>query len=156
MKTALWRTVAIGCAASVLIGGTHSAATPPEAPVSFNRDIRPILSNACFRCHGPDDKERKADFRLDSKDGLFGDLGGHAAVVPGKPDESELLRRITSTEAGEKMPPPKSGKKLTAAEIDLLNRWIKQGAAYNTHWSYPNPALLPFPASRTRPGPRMQ
>jgi hypothetical protein len=145
MKTAFWRTVAIGCAASVLVGGALGLATPPEAPVSFDRDIRPILSNACFRCHGPDDKERKADLRLDTKDGLFGDLGGHAAVVPGNPAESELLRRISATEAGEKMPPPKSGKKLTAGEIDLLTRWIKQGAVYNTHWSYTKPTLPTVP-----------
>jgi hypothetical protein len=148
MKTACWRTVAIGCAGYVLMCGTHSSAVPPELPVSFNRDIRPILSNACFRCHGPDDKERKADLRLDTKEGLFGDLGGHAAVVPGKPTESEMLRRVCSTEAGEKMPPPKSGKKLTANEIDLLSRWIKQGAPYNTHWSYTKPVLSALPAVR--------
>jgi hypothetical protein len=114
--------------------------------VSFNRDIRPILSNNCYQCHGPDEKERKADLRLDTEDGMFADLGGHAAIVRGKPDESALVRRVRGTEPGKaSMPPKKSGKKLTPQEIDLLARWVKQGAPYARHWSYvkPNRHALP-------------
>ncbi len=154
MNMALLRTVALGCAGFVLIAAPPSAGAPPDQPVSFNRDIRPLLSNNCFQCHGPDDKERKADLRLDTQEGLFGDLGGHAAVVPGKPGESELLRRVTSTEKVDKMPPPKSGKKLSPADIDLLIRWVKQGAPYNRHWSYTKPLLPALPAARKSAWPK--
>src|SRR5262249_51272741 len=88
------------------------------------------------------------DLRLDTKEGLFGDLGGHVAVSPRKPDESELLRRIVSAEPGEKMPPPKSGKKLSPAETELLTRWIKQGAPYNSHWAYVRRVRPALPAVR--------
>src|SRR5262245_21773876 len=106
-------------------------------PVDFNRDIRPILSNNCFACHGPDETVRKADLRLDTKDGAVADLGDHAAIVPGKVDESELVKRISST--SKVMPPVKTGKKLGKAEIDTLTRWVKEGATYARHWAYVAP-----------------
>ena len=106
------------------------AAAQPPAPIDFNRDVRPILSNNCYACHGPDEKERKADLRLDTKDGAA------EAVVAGKPEASELVKRVVSADRGELMPPPKSGKKLTPREIDILTRWVKEGAAYKPHWSY--------------------
>src|SRR5690242_1405155 len=93
-----------------------------ETPVNFHRDIRPILSETCFQCHGPDEKQRKAHLRLDTKDGAFADLGGYFAIVAGKPDQSKLLERITSTDPQERMPPPKSGKKLSAGQVDLIRR----------------------------------
>src|SRR5262245_1430286 len=92
--------------------------------IDFTRDIRPILSNACFLCHGPDDENRKAELRLDTKEGALGNREGAVAIVPGRPDESEALLRMISTDPAEKMPPPKSGKKLTPAQIDLVRRWI--------------------------------
>src|SRR5207237_559561 len=103
----------------------------PAAPafgqaVDFNRDVRPILSNKCFACHGPDDKVRKADLRLDTKEGATADHDGRRAVVPGKPEASELVARITAQDS-EVMPPRKTGKKLSKAEIDVLNRWVKDG-----------------------------
>jgi len=116
----------------------------PEAlaqPVDFNRDVRPILSNNCFACHGPDEKERKGDLRLDTRDGAM------AAVVPGNPAKSELVARVRSTEPGDVMPPAKSGKKLTPREIDVLDRWVKQGAAYAPHWAYVPPTRPPVPAT---------
>src|SRR5437773_12135977 len=87
------------------------------APVDFNRDIQPILSDNCYMCHGPDEKQRKAKLRLDTKEGAFAKLksGGHA-IVPGKAAESALVERINSEETSEMMPPPKSGKKLTAEQ----------------------------------------
>src|SRR5215208_7044094 len=91
-----------------------------DRPVDFNRDVRPILSNKCFACHGPDEKERKADLRLDTRDGALADLDGHRAIVPGKPAASELVARVTSAKVAKKMPPAKSGKTLSAAEIDVL------------------------------------
>jgi mono/diheme cytochrome c family protein len=122
--------------------------------VDFNRDIRPILANNCFRCHGPDVKERKADLRLDTEDGAFADLGGHAAVVRGKPADSELIARVTATDPAQLMPPRKTGKKLTSREIDLLTRWIKQGAPYARHWAYVKPVRPPLPLVKNGTWPR--
>ena len=113
-----------------------------DAP-DFNRDIRPILSNNCFHCHGPDEESRKGGqdgLRLDTAEGARVDLGGGVfAIVPGHPDRSELIARLVSKEADELMPPPASGKSLTPAEIDLLRRWIEAGAPYARHWSYQAP-----------------
>ncbi len=94
--------------------------------VDFNRDIRPILSNNCFACHGPDRNLRKAKFRLDTEEGAFADRGGYHAVVPGKPQDSELYRRITAKNARERMPPAQSHKQLAARDIDLIRSWIEQ------------------------------
>src|SRR5581483_4917030 len=88
---------------------------PAAAKVDFNRDIRPILSNNCYACHGPDEKVRKADLRLDTPEGAT----ENGAITPGKPEQSELVKRISATD-GEVMPPPKTGKKLTRREIELL------------------------------------
>ena len=104
-------------------------------PIDFNRDVRPILSDKCYFCHGPDEKHREADLRLDQAP----PLGSKVIVKPGKPDESELIRRILSTDADEHMPPAKSGKTLTAAEIATLQRWIEQGGQWATHWAYVAP-----------------
>jgi hypothetical protein len=104
--------------------------------IRFNRDIHPILSDNCFACHGPDKNKRKADLRLDVKEGLFRDREGTRPVVAGKLADSELFRRITATDSEDLMPPAKSGKSLTPAQIALLKRWIEQGADYEGHWSY--------------------
>lgn len=101
------------------------------APVEFNRDVRPILSDKCFACHGPDEKHRKAKLRLDvEKD---------ARRVIGKLDESELVSRITAAEESERMPPAKTNKPLTAKEIDTLMRWVAEGGKWATHWAYVPP-----------------
>ena len=105
--------------------------------VSFNRDIRPILSENCFACHGPDAKARKADLRLDVReDALRPAASGEAAIVPGDLKASELIARITATDLNEMMPPPKSHKKLTAAQIAMLKAWVAKGAAYQKHWAF--------------------
>jgi mono/diheme cytochrome c family protein len=122
------------------------AAPPSAARVDFARDIRPILSESCFACHGPDDKARKAKLRLDTKDGAFGPLrSGGRAVVPGKAAESELVARITNADASEQMPPPKSGKKLTPRQVALLKQWVEQGAPWSTHWAFDPPRLPALP-----------
>ncbi len=129
------------------LGGSLASAAEPR-PVDFNREIRPILSNTCFQCHGPDEAERKGGtdgLRLDTEKGAFEDLGGYSVLVRGKPDESELIRRITSTDAEEIMPPPSLGKPLKPAEIELLKRWVKEGAKFATHWSYVKPERPPVP-----------
>src|SRR5262245_3659478 len=103
----------------------------------FNRDIRPLLSDRCFSCHGPDEKNRKAGLRLDTFEGATKDRGGYRAITPGKPGESELLRRVTSHDAGEMMPPPAAKKPaITTQEAELLRRWIQQGAKYQGHWAF--------------------
>jgi len=129
------------------------AASPADAaaPIDFNRDIRPILSNNCFFCHGPDENERQGGsdgLRLDTAEGALADQGGRAAVTPGKPDTSELIRRITTVDADELMPPAKTGKKLTAREVSLLTEWIRQGAPYAQHWSYNKPSRPSLPQVR--------
>jgi Protein of unknown function (DUF1553)/Protein of unknown function (DUF1549)/Planctomycete cytochrome C len=108
---------------------TASPATADER-ITFNRDVRPILSDKCFACHGPDASHRKADLRLDTAD------GSRQVLVRGKPAESELIARIGSPQKSRRMPPAKSGKELSAAEIDVLRRWVAQGAPYQAHWSY--------------------
>ena len=102
----------------------------------FNRDVRPILSDKCFACHGFDEKERKADLRLDTKEGAFADLGGYAALVPGDLKNSEVWLRITTDDRDDLMPPPRFHKPLTGKEKELIREWIEEGAEYKTHWSY--------------------
>lgn len=107
-----------------------------SSAVDFNREIRPILSDKCFACHGPDEHERKADLRLDTKEGAFGDLGGYFAIVPGKPESSEVWLRIMEDDPDEIMPPPKFHKELTPEEKKLIEEWIKEGAEFKMHWSF--------------------
>ncbi|MGK0184496.1 MAG: hypothetical protein ACI9R3_000268 [Verrucomicrobiales bacterium] len=116
-----------------------------EEPIDFNRDIRPILSNACFRCHGPDAEERKGGtrdsggLRLDAQDAAMSDLGGYAAIVPGNHSVSEMIKRIVTSDADELMPPPEGGEALSEHQVALLKRWIDEGAQYARHWAYVPP-----------------
>jgi mono/diheme cytochrome c family protein len=132
---------------------TAALASPPT--VDFQRQVRPILSDACYDCHGPDAKTRKAHLRLDVPDGgVFEDRAGGPVVAPGKPDDSELVRRITATDAGEKMPPPGHNRQLAATEIEVLSRWIAEGAKWQTHWSLVAPRRTPLPPVRASSWPR--
>jgi hypothetical protein len=138
---------ASSCAAvfSCLLAGSCLAAEAGRT-ISYNRDIRPILSNNCFKCHGPDAHERQAGLRLDHRDdALRLTDNGRKAVVPGKPDKSALIKRIYSDKPNRIMPPPESNKKLTAAEKQLLKRWIEQGADYQDHWAFVPPKRPPLP-----------
>ena len=134
---------------SCLAAPMASGETAPPTSIDFNRDIRPILSNRCFRCHGPDEGARRggdaSGLRLDSPEGIVADLGGRFAVVPGQPQRSELVARITSTDASTVMPPPESGPRLSDAETALLERWVREGAPYATHWAYRAPRRPPLP-----------
>ncbi len=114
-------------------------------PVDFNREIRPILSNKCAVCHGPDEAERQADLRLDRAADAFADRGGYAAIVPGDPDASELIYRVESEDALDVMPPKGSGEPVTEEEAALLRRWVEQGAEYAEHWSYVVPERPELP-----------
>src|SRR5947208_4385781 len=128
-----------------------------KGPVDFDRDIHPILSDKCFACHGPDEKERKAKLRLDRKDEAFKPLkSGGYAVVPAHPEKSELLARLTTKDEDDLMPPPKSGKKLTPAQIDLLRRWVAEGASWQRHWAFVKPERPPLPAVKNKKWPRQE
>ncbi len=128
---------------ALFLVATLGHAAEPETSLDFNRDIRPILSDKCFFCHGPDEHERKADLRLDTAEGAFADLGGYAAIVAGKPDESELVFRITDKD--DPMPPEDSHKKLEPEEIALLTRWVAEGGEYSEPWAYVAPKKHPLP-----------
>jgi mono/diheme cytochrome c family protein len=137
------------CCASALSAGAAERAT------DFNRDIRSILSNNCFKCHGPDTAERQAGLRLDTPTGATAETdSGAYAVVPGKPEASELISRITSDDADLRMPPATSAKQLKPAEIELLRAWIKQGATYAKHWSYEKPVRPDLPAIANKSWPK--
>ncbi len=105
-----------------------------EEPLEFNRDVRPILSAACYRCHGFDAKARQAELRLDVPEDALKARDSGAAVVPGKPDESQLWKRIISKDPDMVMPPPDSVRQLTDGERDILRRWLEQGGKYQKHW----------------------
>jgi mono/diheme cytochrome c family protein len=123
-----------------LAAGTHTSAADK---VDFNREILPILSTTCFRCHGPDQNTRKAELRLDDRENA---VGKKKAIAPGKPDESDLIARITSEDDDERMPPPKAGPKLSADQIATLRKWIEQGAGYAEHWAFIPPERPTVPA----------
>jgi mono/diheme cytochrome c family protein len=135
---------ALGLAlSSVAIAGASGRAGRPAAreqgspaPVSFNRDILPILSNNCFACHGPDEDKRETKFHFDTHDGAFAKKG---VIVPGNAAESFLVQRITNPDADERMPPAETGHTLTPKQIDLLRRWIDEGAKWDTHWAFMAP-----------------
>jgi len=136
------------------LGGIAVAEGPHSAKaVDFNREIRPILSNRCFACHGPDAGKRKGvgkPLRLDTEAGALEDLGGYSAIDREHPDEGELIRRIQSDDPAEVMPPPAHGAKLSAAEVARLVDWARQGAKYARHWSYVKPTRPALPEVRDR------
>jgi hypothetical protein len=115
--------------------------------LEFNRDVRPILSNNCFLCHGPDKAARKGDLRLDNDLNAYDDReGGVRVIVPGKPDESELYKRLITHDAAKKMPPAKANKTVTDKEIAVIKTWIEQGGKYEKHWSLLPPRATDLPA----------
>jgi hypothetical protein len=135
--------IALMAMTQLCLGATKEKA---GSRIEFNRDIRALLSDNCFACHGPDDKERKGKLRLDVKEEALKEAksGGHA-IVPGDVKNSELIARITSKDEDEVMPPVKTGKKLTPQQIDLLKRWIAEGATWQTHWAYEAPKRPELP-----------
>lgn len=152
------------CAA--LVAPVPTTAAPPEAPqpqpkvaapaaqpvkanasgIEYNRDIRPILTENCFACHGPDSASRKAGLRVDLRD----EAVGAKAIVPGKPDESEMIRRLITDDESELMPPRKSNKKLKPEQIALLKKWVASGAEYQPHWSFITPTRPAVPAVKDK------
>jgi hypothetical protein len=120
-----------------------------DRPIDFNRDVRPILSDKCFACHGPDENHREADLRLDVEKDAKADRDGSRAVVPGKPDASDLVARITHTSPSKRMPPRKANKPLMPAEIETLTRWVAEGAKWSAHWAYVPPQKHPVPDAKS-------
>src|SRR3954453_21441447 len=117
-----------------LVASAAAAGSPGAPAVDFSRDVLPILSDKCFRCHGPDPGTRKADLRLDLAEGAL--RKKDPVIVPGRSEESELIIRIESDDADEKMPPPKSNLTLNAHEAEVLKRWVDQGAEWGRLWSF--------------------
>lgn len=133
---------------TLFVVAAFAAVARGEDP-SFDRDIRPILSANCFACHGPDAKKRAADLRLDLRDEAVAIRDGVAAIRPGVPDDSEMLRRIRTTDPDDVMPPPQAHlSALRPEQIDLLERWIRAGAPYDLHWSFVRPKKAAVPADR--------
>ncbi len=130
--------VAVACAA--LLGEA-----PAASAVDFSRDILPILSDKCYHCHGPDAKVRKANLRFDTKEGAFRTRKGKSVIVPGNSAASEMIRRISAEDEGERMPPPESNRTLTPKQIDLLRRWVDEGPRWGRHWAFEPPRCLPVP-----------
>jgi Protein of unknown function (DUF1553)/Protein of unknown function (DUF1549)/Planctomycete cytochrome C len=113
--------------------------------ISFNRDIRPILAKHCLACHGPDENARQADLRLDLRDSAFAIRDDHAAIVANSPDKSELMERVTSKDSDTVMPPPQAGPPLSANQIEMIRRWIADGASYEKHWAFVAPVRPNLP-----------
>jgi len=134
--------------AGVLLAAALPARTATAAPLEFNRDIRPILSENCYHCHGQDASHREGKLRLDESDSATRDRGGYAAISPGKPEDSELILRLISTDDEERMPPADSNKHVTAAQIQTLRQWIAEGAVYQKHWAFTVPQHAALPSTR--------
>ena len=135
--------------------GVNARAEDSRVPtIDFNRDVRPILAENCFRCHGPDAGSRQAELRLDRRDDAIADRGGSPAVVPGSPEKSLLFLRITSSESSDRMPPDDSGATLADEEVVLLRRWIERGAEYQKHWSFIPPKRPTLPELSNSAWPR--
>lgn len=147
MKT----TVLIGIVA-ISLSYFQSGTRAESSSIHFNRDVRPILADKCFACHGPDEAGRKADLRLDLRDAAVADReGGLRAIVPGLPDESDIIHRILTSDAEDRMPPHDSGKTLTEREIEILKTWITDGAKWEGHWSLLAPKRPTLPESGQNP-----
>src|SRR5438067_2326937 len=130
-------------------GPTPGSAPPsprrPGRPVSYLKEVRPILAQHCFGCHGPDEKARKGKLRLDQKDQALAPRHGKRVIAPGNPDGSLAWERITSPDDTERMPPPGKGEPLSARQIATLKAWIEQGARWEEHWSFTPPVKPALP-----------
>ncbi|MGQ0633564.1 MAG: DUF1553 domain-containing protein [Planctomycetaceae bacterium] len=145
-----WKPVAAACIGLAGIPGVR--AQDRARAVQFGRDIRPILSDVCFKCHGPDKETRQADLRLDVRDAAFAEReSGAPAIVPGRPDASELYLRITAHDPAERMPPESSEKSLSPAHIALFRQWIAEGARWEEHWAFVPPRATTPPAVQNEP-----
>src|SRR5438445_520687 len=148
------------CMVGLLISGLLLSATlrlPAAEKLQFNRDIRPLLSDRCFKCHGPDKAARKASLRLDLPEEAYAERkkSHKHAIVPGKPEESLVCKKIFSSDPDDLMPPPESHLALSKAEKEKIRRWIREGAQYQPHWAFIAPAdSMPVPSVKNKSWPR--
>jgi hypothetical protein len=158
LRTRLLLTLGVFASIIWLFNAAKTASvTPPQTAVKkvdFNRDIRSILSDTCFKCHGPDEKQRMANLRLDETEGLFTDRGGYRIIVPGNAAQSKLYQKISSTDETGRMPPTYSGRSITAKQIELIKEWIDQGAKWEMLWSFVPPKRPPVPGVKGKDWPR--
>lgn len=134
---------------NVILAWLLIAGADPQK-VDFLREVRPLLSDRCFACHGPDEPARKAGLRLDTRDGALAELkSGTRAIVPGNPAASELVARIRAHDPEEVMPPPQLKRPLTAEELSIMERWVQEGAEYRPHWAFTAPEKPAVPTVRT-------
>jgi hypothetical protein len=158
LRTRLFLSLGIVASFIWLFHTTKTASVTPQLPaakrVDFNRDIRSILSDTCFKCHGPDEKQRMANLRLDDTEGLFVDRGGYRIIVPGHADQSKLYQKISSTDESFRMPPTYSGRSLTPKQIELIKEWIDQGAKWEMLWSFVPPQRPAVPDVKDKAWPR--
>src|SRR5436190_21240391 len=144
--------LAVGSSAAAVAASARKQSV--TEPVDFSSQIRPLISSKCFSCHGPDESSRKAKLRLDLRDEAIKDHKGTRAIVPGDTASSEMVRRITATDPDDIMPPPKTGRTLSALEIELIKRWIQQGAPYSPHWAFVKPERAALPTVKMKSWPR--
>ena len=148
VRASVLATACVAIIVSVTVTGMPAPEQTVPAPVSFTREVLPILSNNCFACHGPDEQQRKTKFHFDTREGAFLKRG---VIEPGKAAESLLIEMVTHPDPKQRMPPPESGHTLTDAHISVLRRWIDEGAPWDTHWAYV-PAKRPDPPATRRTG----
>ena len=123
----------------ITLTASVTEAAKRDQSIRFDRDIRPILSDTCFQCHGPDEGNRQGDLRLDVREAVFAARDGIPAVTPGDVRRSSLFQRLIHNDVDQRMPPADSTKSLTSEQIDLIRRWIQQGAKWTDHWAFEAP-----------------
>jgi hypothetical protein len=114
----------------------HVVQATESDKIDFSRDIRPILADTCYQCHGPDEQTRETDFRLDLQGDVLKDYGSGQLVIPGKPSDSVLLQRLLTTNVEQRMPPVEADRQLSPEQIELIRKWIEQGAEWKQHWAF--------------------
>ena len=140
-----------------LLAATEPGVSPPKRKVDFNREVRPILAKNCFACHGQDEVQvkRANGLRLDRRESATKPLpSGETAIIPGDPDSSALILRVAEEDETMRMPPRKAGQRLSSAEVEVLRRWIEQGAGYARHWALVPPEARPLPKVERTDWPR--
>ena len=147
-----WLTAAAMALCLLPLGAWQAPPNPAEKPVDFDRDVRPILSDACFACHGPEEDSRQGNLRLDTKENVFTDRGGYSIIVPGNSAVSRLYQRISAKER--RMPPASSGRTLTPKQIELIREWIDQGAKWQSHWAFEAPKHPALPEVKDKTWPK--
>jgi hypothetical protein len=144
----------VASAAALPVKDAQATHSVNEKPVDFNREIRPILSDACFTCHGPEEKSRQGNLRLDTKESVFSERNGYRIVTPGNSATSRLYQKVSSKDDSYRMPPVWSGRSLTPKQIELFRVWIDQGAKWQSHWAFDAPKRPALPDVKDKAWPK--